>query len=178
METINITKSQSGRMTVDGKSKSGRGQLDEGSQSGRMMLDGESRSGRGRLDVRSQSGRVPLDWMRIIHPEPKERETAQHYFKYYEPAFGERLSSVRIGLDVHDTRSEAHVGEMVYFNVIADFPPTLYGPYRILDIRRIRLPATKLPTAIHIYVDRFDFITPLQPTRLVGRSIVEPFDTG
>ena len=178
METINITKSKSGRVTVDGKSKSGLGQLDVKSKSGRGPLDRESKSGRVSLVVRSESGRVPLDWMRIIHPEPRERETAQKYFRYYEPAFGETLPSVRIGLDVHGTGSEAHVGEMVYFDIIADLPPTLYGPYRILDIRRIRLPSITYPAVTHIYVDRFDFITPILPTRLVRESIIKPYDSG
>lgn len=161
-----MTESKSGLAPVDGKSKSGR-----------VPLDRESRSGRIPLDERCKSGRVPVDGVRIIHPEPFERETAQRYFKYYKPAYGDRLQSVQIGVATHGTSSEARLGDMVYYDVIAELPPTLYGPYRILDIRRIRLPGTIIFQDTHIYVDRFDFLMPVLPTRLRRESIVEPYDT-
>lgn len=161
-----MTESKSGRIPVAAQSKSGR-----------VPMDGKSRSGRVPLDVRSRSGRVPMDGVRIIHPEPSERETAQRYFRFYEPAFGEKLHSVQIGVEAHGTRSEAKPGDMVYYSVIAELPPTLHGPYRILDIRRIRLPDITLMQDTHVYVDRFDFMMPVLPTRLCRKSIVEPYDT-
>lgn len=167
METVSITESKSGRVPVDAQSKSGR-----------APMDGESRSGRIPLDMRSKSGRVSMDGVRIIHPEQSERETAQRYFRFYNPAYGDRLPSVKIGVEAHGTASEARPGDMVYYNVIAELPPTFYGPYRILDIRRIRLPDITLMQDTHVYVDRFDFMMPVLPTRLCRESIVEPYDTG
>jgi hypothetical protein len=183
METVTIRKSESGRMPVaaisksgrvpvDAQSKSGRVPMDGKNRSGRVQLDGKSKSGRMQLDGKIGSGRVPMDGVRIIHPEPYERETAQQYFRFYSPAFGEKLQSVQIGVDAHGTASKAIPGDMVYYNVIAELPPTLYGPYRILDIRRIRLQDP------HVYLDRFDFMMPVLPTRLCRESIVEPYDTG
>jgi hypothetical protein len=177
METIIIEKSESGRAPLDAQSKSGRVPLDWEKQSGRMPVDAQKQSGRVSLDGRSKSGRVPMDGVRIIHPEPSERETAQRYFRFYNPAFGEKLQSVQIGVKAHGTVSEAKPGDMVYYSVIAELPPTLHGPYRILDIRRIRLPDIILMQDTHIYVDRFDFIMPVLPTRLCRKSIVEPYDT-
>ena len=166
MDKIKMTESKSGRIPVAAQSKSGR-----------VPVAAQSKSGRVPLDVRSRSGRVPMDGVRIIHPEPSERETAQRYFRFYEPAFGEKLHSVQIGVEAHGTRSEAKPGDMVYYSVIAELPPTLHGPYRILDIRRIRLPDITLMQDTHVYVDRFDFMMPVLPTRLCRKSIVEPYDT-
>lgn len=178
METVTIRKSESGRMPVAAQSKSGRAPLDAQSKSGRVPLDAQKQSGRGSLDARSKSGRVPMDRVRIIHPEPSERETAQRYFRFYDPAFGERIQSVQIGVKAHGTDSEARPGDMVYYSVTAELPPTLHGPYRILDIRRIRLPDIILMQDTHVYIDRFDFMMPVLPTRLCRESIVAPYDTG
>lgn len=178
METVSITKSKSGRVPLDRTKQSGRVPVDAKSKSGRVPLDGIIRSGRIPLDGIIRSGRVPMDGVRIVHPEPSERDTAQRYFRFYDPAFGERLQSVQIGVEAHGTASVAKPGDMVYFNVIAELPPTLYGPYRILDIRRISLPNTTLMQDTHVYVDRFNFMMPILPTRLFRESIVEPYDTG
>lgn len=178
METDSITESKSGRVPMDGTKQSGRVPMEAKSKSGRVSVDGTIGSGRIPLDTRSKSGRVPVAGVRIVHPEPFERETAQRYFIFYNPAFGETLQSVKIGVEAHGTAAEAKPGDMVYYNVIAELPPALYGPYRILDIRRIRLPNTTLVQDTHVYVDRFDFMMPILPTRLCMESIVEPYDTG
>lgn len=174
-------------MPVDEELLSGRVQLDAEKQSGRLRLDVQSGSGRVRLDEEMQSGRMQLERFlaklnggRIIvraelitRPDDSERTTAQKYFRHYEPAEGKKLTIVTAGNRHDNSQWEAHVGSMAYYQEPMDYTLAFHGPYRILDIRIAERFISENPPKIEIWLDRFDFLTPLSPARLYKAEMID-----
>jgi len=198
MEKTKTLKSESGRVQVDGKKQSGLTTVAAGKQSGRVPVDAEKQSGRVPVDGEKQSGRVPVDGEKqsgqsalerfvaafntginivnkgqITRPDDNERTTAQKYFHFYEPAIGRRLSYTTAGCRYDHSLWEAHIGNMAYYREPMDISLALHGPYRILDIRIIEYPTPGMPSKTEIWIDRFDFLTPLSPARLYKAEMID-----
>ena len=169
-------KMQSGRAPVDGEKQSGRVTVDTEMQSGRVPLDEEMKSGLSTMErflAKMSDGKITVMKELIITPEDNERDTAQKYFRYYEPATGKKLNHATAGNKYNNSSWEAYVGNMAYYQEPLDFTFKLHGPYRILDIRLQEGFLYRTLPAIEIWIDRFDFLTPLAPGRLYKAETIE-----
>ncbi len=103
----------------------------------------------------------------------KEREVSEVYFRLYTPAYGEKRALCRIGKPETRAHMTVWIGWEVYYTELAEIPETLHGPYKILDIREVKLPGMKTETLV--WLDRFDFLTPVNPMRLYAATYIERF---
>ncbi len=110
---------------------------------------------------------------KIKYSSRQEREVSEVYFRHYSPAYGEKRALCRVGKPETRAHMTVWIGWEVYYTELAEIPETLRGPYKILDIREAKLPGMKPETLV--WIDRFDFLTPVNPMRLYAAIYIERF---
>ena len=116
--------------------------------------------------------------MRTERPTTEEKRAGGMYLALYGWALaGERTGRAVTGARGGRWEAETRIGDEVYYSEFAEIPPTLHGPYKVMDIRKVELNDEEgtVYRRTEVYLDRYDCLTPVPPGSIYRADMVEKY---